>query len=101
MTTSELILSKIASRLAVMVVLGLLGHLPDQHHQPPITQANAIETSAVYPQASSLENRPNDTVGYPHEAAPAAGHLKLSHSSPTAPSSYMQRAADPAGRRKV
>jgi hypothetical protein len=64
MTSSELILSKIAARLAIIVTLGLLGHLPDQRHQRPLAQANAIEISEASPPASRLENRTHETVGY-------------------------------------
>jgi hypothetical protein len=64
MTTSERVLSKIALRLAVMVTLGLLGHLPDQRHPPPIAQANATEPGEAFPQASRLAGRTNEAVGY-------------------------------------
>ena len=64
MTTSELVLSKIASRLAIMVILGLLAHLPDQRHRPPIDPADASEISAIGRQASMPENRAEATVGY-------------------------------------
>lgn len=62
MTGSELILSKIAARLAILVTLGFLAYLPDQRHQPPIAQANATDMSEARPQASRLENRTNATV---------------------------------------
>jgi hypothetical protein len=64
MTTSERILSTIASRLAIMVLLGLLGHLPDQRHQSPIDRADAIEMSAAGSPASGVENRTDAAAGY-------------------------------------
>lgn len=64
MTTSELLLSKIALRLAVVVVLGLVGHLPDQRRQPLTAQADAIEMSAASSRPSALENQTNAAAGY-------------------------------------
>lgn len=57
MTTSELILRKIALRLAIMVAFVLLGHLPDRRVQLPTAPAHATEISATCPPSPDLSIR--------------------------------------------